>query len=407
MTESSMPSNGYITYGQMNIINDFRMLWTEIAIWIRSFMVSTITEFSDSKAISDRLYRIADDFKDKLQPFFGMEVAENLHQLLLWYIINIQTMITALYHKDPITVDSAVTSLYRISDELSTYLATINPFWSKEQWESLLNGLNEMIIAEEIALIGSEYEREIGIRDRIFRQARLLGDYMAAGVMHFLVPAENPSTIVPSQPSSSQDVFSMSAAKKNQDQCLTYGHMNLISEFRSLWADAALYLRNYILSTSAGLDKLSEAITLQLYHAAAHFESKLEPFFGSDISEKFEQLFLEFLFNAQNLIRVSALKDEAASETYISALYNDIDEISTFLASINPYWNKDQWQSLLTRLVENGIAELVAFTEEQYEHFLEHSQTSLRYTQMIGDYMANGLIAYLQPQPIRTEYFKR
>jgi hypothetical protein len=192
LTETNNPSGGYITYGQMNIINDFRMLWTEIAIWLRSFMVSTITEFSDAKAISNRLYRIANDFKDKLQPFFGMEVAQNIQQLLLWYIINMQTMITALYYKDPVTVDNAVTSLYRISDELADYLASINPYWSKNQWVSLLNGLNEMIIAEEVALIGSEYEKEIDIRDRIFRQARLLGDYMAAGVMHYLVPEEHP-----------------------------------------------------------------------------------------------------------------------------------------------------------------------------------------------------------------------
>ncbi|QOX64639.1 hypothetical protein FRZ06_15460 [Anoxybacterium hadale] len=192
MTESTNPASGYITYGQMNIINDFRMLWTEIAIWLRSFMVSTITEFSDSKAISNRLYRIADDFKDKLQPFFGMEIAQNIQQLLLWYIVNMQTMITALYYKDPVTVDNAVTSLYRISDELADYLASVNPYWSKNQWLSLLNGLNEMIIAEEVALIGSEYEKEIDIRDRIFRQARLLGDYTAAGVMHYLVPEEHP-----------------------------------------------------------------------------------------------------------------------------------------------------------------------------------------------------------------------
>jgi hypothetical protein len=89
-------------------------------------------------------------------------------------------------------VDNAVTSLYRISDELADYLASVNPYWSKNQWVSLLNGLNEMIIAEEVALIGSEYEKEIDIRDRIFRQARLLGDYTAAGVMHYLVPEEHP-----------------------------------------------------------------------------------------------------------------------------------------------------------------------------------------------------------------------
>ena len=195
MTTISQCPNGCITYGQMNLTNDFRSLWAEIAVWSRSFMASTISHFSDVKSVNNRLYKITESFKDKLQPFFGMKVAEEIQQLLLAYIINIQTMVTALYNKDPLTVDIAVTSLYRISDEIADYMASINPYWERSKWQSLLYEMNERLIAETVALIGGEYEKEIDIHDSILRHALRIGDYTAEGVIHYLVPDDLPENL--------------------------------------------------------------------------------------------------------------------------------------------------------------------------------------------------------------------
>ena len=195
MTTITQCPSGCITYGQMNLINDFRSLWAEIAIWSRSFMASTTSNFSDIKAVNNRLYKITENFKDKLQPFFGMKVAEEIQQLLLAYIINIQTMVTALYNKDPLTVDTAVTSLYRISDEIADYMASINPYWERSKWQSLLYEMNARLIAETVALIGGEYEKEIDIRDSILRHALQIGDYTAEGVIRSLVPDSPPEDL--------------------------------------------------------------------------------------------------------------------------------------------------------------------------------------------------------------------
>ena len=195
MTTITQCPSGCITYGQMNLINDFRSLWAEIAVWSRSFMASTISNSSDIKAVNNRLYKITESFKDKLQPFFGVKVAEEIHQLFLAYIINIQTMVTALYNKDPLTVDTAVTSLYRISDEIADYMASINPYWERSKWQSFLYKMNERLIAQTIALIGGEYEKEIDIRDNILRHALQLGDYTAEGVINYLVPEDLPEDL--------------------------------------------------------------------------------------------------------------------------------------------------------------------------------------------------------------------
>jgi len=192
MIQKSQNQDQYITYGQMNLINDFRNHWNELAIWIRSYMVSTITGFSNITAISNRLYRIPSELGGMFEPFFGKDLAEQFQHLLLIYIVNMQHLINAQDARDQSACDSAVAALYRSSDEISTFLARINPYWDKNQWQSLLNQLNNLITTEMVAMLLEEYDRELDIRDRMLKHTLTMGDYMARGVMHALVPEEFP-----------------------------------------------------------------------------------------------------------------------------------------------------------------------------------------------------------------------
>lgn len=182
-----------------------------------------------------------------------------------------------------------------------------------------------------------------------------------------------------------------------EDQCLTYGQMNLINDFRMLWTDITVYLRGYAISAVNGLDKLKEATRIRVYHIAEHFASKLEPFFGDDISAQFQELMLQFPINIMELIDAYVTGDEAAINQALPPVYKDISDISAFLAEINSYWNSDELESLLTKLFESGLAGLAAIKAEDYEQDFQIIDSNLRYATMMGDYMANGLLAYLQP----------
>lgn len=182
-----------------------------------------------------------------------------------------------------------------------------------------------------------------------------------------------------------------------EDQCLTYGQMNLINDFRMLWTDITVYLRGYAISAVNGLDKLKKTTRIRVYQIAEHFASKLEPFFGDDISAQFQELMLQFLIDIMELIDAYVTGDEAAINQALPPVYKDISDISAFLAEINSYWNSDEWESLLTKLFENGLAGLAAIKAEDYEQDFQIIDSNLRYATMMGDYMANGLLAYLQP----------
>ncbi len=178
----------YITLGQMNLINDFRTLWRDLVIWLRSYMVSAITGFSNLPAIINRLYRIPQTLYEKLVPYFGEAKSEEVAHLMLMYIVNVQTLVNAEISNDQTAADLAVRNLYRYAEELANYFESMNPYWSKEQWIDLIGNLTGMGIQEIIALLDEEYELELNIRERILAHALVLGDYMANGVIRYLVP---------------------------------------------------------------------------------------------------------------------------------------------------------------------------------------------------------------------------
>jgi hypothetical protein len=185
-TTENHDQSKYITYGQMNLINDFRSLWTEIVIWLRSYIVSTISGFGDINAINNKLYSIPEDFKQRLEPYLGVGLAEQFQQLLLMYIVNAQSVINAMYNQDQAATDSAVIALYKTTDDMSDLLASVNPYWNKVQWQYLLYNLVDMGIVETRQLLTGEFASEIDIRGRMLKHALVLGDYMASGVMYLL-----------------------------------------------------------------------------------------------------------------------------------------------------------------------------------------------------------------------------
>ena len=183
-----------------------------------------------------------------------------------------------------------------------------------------------------------------------------------------------------------------------QRSYLTYGQMNLINDFRSLWTDITGYTRGYMLSSALGNQQLADAYSRRIYLIPEQFKSKLEPFFGSEIAIKFQSLLSDLLLNSQLLIKAYIDEDEALVNNITVNSYAKINELSEFLAEINPYWNKEEWLALLSQLQEMGMNELTAIVNGNYDLSLQLLDNTIKQTQTIGDYMAYGLLDYLSPK---------
>lgn len=137
--------------------------------------------------IADRLYIIPVDFHDRLTLIFGRQPAEEFLKLLSMNIILTETIINAMKNGDQQAVNTNTLALYRNADALAGLLRGINPFWSDMQWRNLLYNFINMTLQQTTAFMSNKFKESIDIYDRLAAHSQLLGDYMANGIIQYLV----------------------------------------------------------------------------------------------------------------------------------------------------------------------------------------------------------------------------
>ncbi len=170
----------------MNLITDFNMLWLQLSIWTRLYIISVITGYGDTDAIFTRLYQIPRDFYTKLTVFFGPQTANEIYDLLAARMVVIRNLSYAFKANSSEAINSAVRQLYENADNISELLARTNPYWTVNQWKNLFYDYQGLMITWMVNT-ASRSPLNIDIWDRITDHALLLANYMSRGIMQYLV----------------------------------------------------------------------------------------------------------------------------------------------------------------------------------------------------------------------------
>lgn len=70
-----------ITYGQMNVINNLRMIWMEFVMWSRALIVSEASGFGDLEAVGLKLYGVPVEMGNTFEIFFGQQIGQQIQRL--------------------------------------------------------------------------------------------------------------------------------------------------------------------------------------------------------------------------------------------------------------------------------------------------------------------------------------
>ena len=72
---------------------------------------------------------------------------------------------------------------YANADEIADFLARINPYWSKQEWQSLLYDHLKMTEDEATYRLSGQYAQDIMIYALIEDEALKMADYMSQGII--------------------------------------------------------------------------------------------------------------------------------------------------------------------------------------------------------------------------------
>lgn len=167
---------------QPDLDNILRKLWEEHIMWTRSFIISTAESLGDLQVVTKRLLRNPRDFGDVLSQYYGNEKAKTFENLLTSHLEIGGKLVTDSKNGDTAAAEIDRRNWYKNADEIADFLAGINPYWTKRQWQSMLYE-HLKITEEEAALrLKKQYAEDVAIYDTIENQALAMADYMARGI---------------------------------------------------------------------------------------------------------------------------------------------------------------------------------------------------------------------------------
>jgi hypothetical protein len=181
------------------------------------------------------------------------------------------------------------------------------------------------------------------------------------------------------------------------EQCITPGQINLISNARIFFRRYTTWLRAYILSRYTGVGAPEELFG-RIYLETSNFGDMLHFVLGLDNANQFTQMMNQFTFALRDLIDAQLAGNSQAVTENVNRLYQNANDTASFLASINPYFNEEEWKNLLRAYFQYTLEEANLFASGQFKNEIElfdritglTDQMGYSFAQAINDYITSG-----------------
>jgi hypothetical protein len=185
---------------------------------------------------------------------------------------------------------------------------------------------------------------------------------------------------------------------KFNEQCITPGQIDLISNARAFFRRFAGWLRAYIISRYTGVGT-PEEIFGRIYLETSNFGDMIRFTLGLDDAVGFTQRMNQIIFGLRDIIDAQFAGNSQAIQERVNRLYQNADDTASFLVSINPYFNQAEWNNLLRTYLQYNLETANLFSSGQYNKEIElvdritdlTDQMGYSFAQAINDYITSGL----------------
>jgi len=183
-----------ITPEQMNLLFRIRIIWRDIATWMRAYLIYTFLNSDPvlKQAAAEQLNNLPTAYRNVFKQYFGDKVADEYVNRLSDYIRLLISLIDAEKSGDTYAINEYTRQIYLNVDNRVNLLSKINPFWQKETFLDLLNNFTKMTISEITTFANKDYLRNTDLYKSILSYTDSMGDYIADGLVKYLAYLREP-----------------------------------------------------------------------------------------------------------------------------------------------------------------------------------------------------------------------
>ena len=330
-----------------------------------------------------RLYLEVQNFSDMIQVIFGREISRRNAGYLIQNTIILRDLITAHLEGNEEAVQQNLDRFYKNINETAIFLASVNPYWSEDEWRDMLETYLQYTIEQANAFSEGEYKKEIEISDRHTDLINRMGDIFAQGLYDYLTSGQQTADNLPPQ---------------GNQQCLTYEQMSQIYKIRMFWFELNTWVRNFMLSRYRGIGDVNEVFN-RLQQVPIDYVNTLEQIFGENPAIDELQLELNaYIDLIDNLITAQMAGKSDDINRITQLLYQNANERAASVSKLNPFWNENEWRTRLHNNLRSTLEASTTFLTGDYARNMDIYSTLLDNAESTSGYFAQGLINYINSQ---------
>jgi len=166
-----------------NLVLGLRDLWVDHIVYTRNYIISFVAGLSDSNVVAQRLLKNQEDIGNAIKPFYGEPAGTKLTGLLKDHILGAVAILKAAKTGNSTGAASAEKKWYENADQIATFLASANPNWPIQDLKTMLHNHLALTKSEAVARLTGNYTGDIAAFDKIHRQAMMMSDELADGII--------------------------------------------------------------------------------------------------------------------------------------------------------------------------------------------------------------------------------
>ena len=166
---------------------------------------------------------------------------------------------------------------------------------------------------------------------------------------------------------------------------------NLRTALRKLWADHAIWTRQYIVAFASDGQDAGAAAT-RLLKNQEHTGNAIVPFYGEVAGARLTDLLKQHILIAVDLLTAAKAGDDAEFQRQDQRWSQNGEEIATFLSGANPNWPKNDVVDLLSVHLKLTKDEAVARLTGKWDDDVAAFDDIFTEIMTVSDTLADGIV---------------
>lgn len=183
-----LPAEGEtIPIAYLNMIKDFRKIFTERTYLTRFYIVSIIVGLGDAEYILQRLNALPGRMREKFELIFGDEIAREIEDLFLLYVVEMERLMGSIVSGDNEQVEVELARSRALGDMIAAYLSNINPYWDEGEWKEIFSSWIDYELQHAYELQSQSYVDAMETFRALMDTSLRAADYLAQGFYSYIL----------------------------------------------------------------------------------------------------------------------------------------------------------------------------------------------------------------------------